>query len=379
MSKCTIFVELDEPTRQYTPGDTVRGEVHVMVNSDCKCDALTVELAWETHGRGNHAEGVHTLDVPFQGQWTSGTEHRYPFEFELPNGPYTYHGHYLNVDWYVRANADIPWAIDPKGKTEVLLGPGDPTSNGSDPDSYINRGEFHTGLSQLQPHATTGNGCMIVVALPFLGFGLLTMVAPFFDTSGEVDFFSALFGLVFAAAGGAMLFGALRNPMAKMKLGQVDVELPDEALQPGDALPVTVRVDAAARGKLDEAKATLICRERVVSGSGTNRTTHTEDILSEALFLQEKSTPGGPRLVMEGTHRLPDDAAPSFYADDNELLWLVEVHVDVPNWPDYKTEHYFEVLPKVSAGSGNSRPEDGEAGGSGSNKNAPELEPGTLW
>lgn len=365
MSKCTILVELDEPTRQYVPGATVRGEVQVRVNSDCKCDVLTIELAWETHGRGNHAEGVHMLEVPFQGTWTDGEEYRYPFEFVLPNGPYSYHGHYLNVDWYVRAKADIPWAIDPKGKTEVLLG----ADEKSDPDSYINRDEFHTGLAQLQSRAYGGTGCLALIALPFIGFGLVAMVAPFMDSSNDSSVFSAIFGLVFAAIGGAMLFGALRNPMAKIMLGSVNVDFPDEPLQPGSTLPIAVDIDAKARGKLVEAKAALICREHVVSGSGTNRTTYTQDVFSETIFLQEHPGTAGQRLIMKGTHQLPDDAAPSFYAADNELLWLIEVHVEVPNWPDYKREHYLEVLPRAGAAPGQTS----------TNQREPALEEGALW
>ena len=53
---------------------------------------------------------------------------------------------------------------------------------------------------------------------------------------------------------------------------------------------------------------------------------------------------------MEGTHRLPDDAAPSFYADDNELLWLVEVV-----------------------------PAPGNDTLSGETTNQPELEEGAVW
>ncbi|WP_168210549.1 vacuolar protein sorting-associated family 26 protein [Persicimonas caeni] len=362
MSKCTILVELDDPTRQYVPGDLVSGEVHVTVDSDCKCDALMVELAWETHGRGNHAEGVSTLDIPFQGTWSAGDEHTYPFRFTVPNGPYTYHGHYLNVDWYVRARADIPWAIDPKGKADFLVGPGPKT----DPASYINTDEWHDGLDTKQAPSAANAGCLFFFGMVFGGFGVFMMMM-ILATGGDAgaSVMAALGGLVFLAIGGSMMFAAVRNPLAQKKLGTVEVTLPDEVLHPGNSLPVTVTLDADARDDITIATATLMCRERVVSGSGTNKSTHTEDILVEPLELEETAGAPGGRMVLEALHRLPQDAAPSFYADDNELLWLVEVHVDVPNWPDYKEERFFEVRPGVGRGAGEEK--------------KPALEAGAVW
>jgi hypothetical protein len=55
-----------------------------------------------------------------------GTQHTDPFEFTLPKeGPYTYHGKNLNVDWQLEARSDIAWARDPVAREDILVTPGD--------------------------------------------------------------------------------------------------------------------------------------------------------------------------------------------------------------------------------------------------------------
>ena len=120
MSKCHIWIEIDDPDRVYHPGDTVGARVHVDVDEDVTCDGLEVTRQWSTHGRGNAEAGDTRFKRLFSGEWKAGTTHSYRVEFVIPNGPYSYHGHYLNVDWYVRARADIPWAFDPKAEADFF-------------------------------------------------------------------------------------------------------------------------------------------------------------------------------------------------------------------------------------------------------------------
>lgn len=42
---------------------------------------------------------------------------------------------------------------------------------------------------------------------------------------------------------------------------------------------------------------------------------------------------------------IPKDSPASFYADDNELSWLIAVHIDVARWPDWTRELYLDVRP----------------------------------
>ena len=122
MAKCDLAIEFERSDRRYRPGETVSGKVTVQVNAKVQCNGLTVKRLWHTHGKGNYAEGSDSVEeVVFSGEWWPGETHAYPFAFEVPAAPVSYHGEVLNVDHYVAARADIPWAIDPKAEEDFLL------------------------------------------------------------------------------------------------------------------------------------------------------------------------------------------------------------------------------------------------------------------
>ncbi len=112
MSRVEMAIEFDEPTLMYEGGAPIQGQVVVRVHEQTECKGLDIELGWRSTGRGALPEHVAFKQMLFVGQWAIG-EHRYAFQCHAPQGPYTYRGHYLNVDWYARARVDVPWARDP--------------------------------------------------------------------------------------------------------------------------------------------------------------------------------------------------------------------------------------------------------------------------
>ena len=111
---------LDRADRRYRIGEVVAGRVEVRVDADCTCNGLEVTRLWATHGKGNRAQGAEESQTLFTGTWRAGETHDYEFRFTIPPGPLTYHGEYLNVDHYIQATADIPWAFDPSAEEELL-------------------------------------------------------------------------------------------------------------------------------------------------------------------------------------------------------------------------------------------------------------------
>ena len=102
----------------------------VQAAQECTCQAVTLSRQWRTHGRGNRAKGSpRTMTLATKETLPPGIPRRYPFEFKAPGGPATYHGHYLNLDWYVRATAEVQsvwgalFARDPRQEAEILLQP----------------------------------------------------------------------------------------------------------------------------------------------------------------------------------------------------------------------------------------------------------------
>ena len=115
MSKCDISIEFDAENRTYRGGETVSGRVLVEVNKDLTSNGIKLIHFWQTHGYGNTDAGERVEEMlDTDSQLFAGEVRTYPFSFVADRQPLTYHGHYVNIDHYVRVEVDVPWAIDPK-------------------------------------------------------------------------------------------------------------------------------------------------------------------------------------------------------------------------------------------------------------------------
>jgi len=232
-NKSDIQIELDEGSPTYEAGDTIRGAVRTEVNKDCQCNNLILSLEWYTHGRGDTVERRVDQQSLFQGEWTAGGYHFYNFELTVPPGPYTYHGRYLNVDWRLRARADIPWAMSPTDESEVLV---EPSGNEDSFQKVVNRSE-DTFVSTSGDESVSMWG--ILFAIPFLIGGLLVLPAAI--VSEEPTAWLAALG--FLGGGGYILFRSLRNALAEQRLGNVNVHLNPTEAHPGESLRCRVDVE----------------------------------------------------------------------------------------------------------------------------------------
>lgn len=324
MAKCDLTIELEEPNRTYSGGDHVRGTVLVRTDSSVNCSGLEVESIWETHGRGNVAKGTPFQQTVYSGEWQPG-EYRYDFDLEVARWPPTYHGHYLNVEHYVRVRARIPWAFDPKTSVPIRV----VTMDGPDvipipePTQLANILVFFL---------------LAIFGLTFLGFGVACILQP---------------TMLLFIGGVACIFAGLWfffKWLPKWKLGQVEYRLDQSQLAPGEALTGLLSIQPRSSLNINQITLLLSARESCVSGSGSNRRTHqhvlfeaTEPLAAAATIAPGKSANYPFRL------QLPDTAAPSLELDDNQLLWSLKVHVDIPRWPDWHNEKSFAVIPRLNA------------------------------
>lgn len=347
MAKCDLEIVFEEPDRTYQPGDTIRGFVGVTVNQDCRCRGLTLTRQWKAHGRGNTKRGAKERQHLFEGEWEAGDQHVHPFEFQVPAGPLTYHGHYLNVDWVLSARADIPWAFDPKAEEDVVVVRGDYTGDldhgprfsagaaGSQGDVKWSRvifGAVFAGFAAFFLFASTCT--MGLGGLAEGGWGALSMT-PFL-----------LMPLLFMGVGGWMIYGGIRNSLARRRLGDVKVDVQPTAVRSGDEVQVEVAFTPKTTVRANEIRTELSGQEVVVSGSGTNKTTHRHTVASQPAQLAEAlEVEAGEPVHLVTTLRVPPDAGPSFRASDNRLDWKVEVHIDVAGWSDFLTSWTLEVTP----------------------------------
>jgi hypothetical protein len=364
MAKCDLRIEFDKQQRQYFVGDVVRGRIHVDVTADCTCNGLNLEGLWRAHGRGNQYEQTCFTETAFTGQWLAGSSESYPFEFKVPAGPLTYHGHNLNVDWYISATVDIPWALDPSTEEDfvVAIEPGDDVivsigSEGALPELEKYLGEsassvdgFEVSGLEVNDGSQSMKSLKPLIAFIFLGF---TMVfGCVFGSLGlsEFGYLGLCFTLFPLGIGLTGFFFMLRNTIAERKLGEVKVELePGALVAPGGQVTVNVRFCPKVAVDVTSIIATFNGQERVIRGSGSNRTTHTHELFDSSITLCDSRQIGaGEEVVLTGQMELPDDAQYSFGAGDNFLEWKANVHIDIPRWPDWSSLKVFIVYPKTA-------------------------------
>lgn len=344
MAKCELEVVLKERDAVFRTGDRVEGVVVAKLDKSVTCKRLRCLLQWRTHGRGNRDSGTEVFLDLFSGDWLGDRSYEYPFEFTVPEGPPTYHGHFLNIDWYVLATADIPWALDPKAEAEFRKLPGEPQEHPAEPFRAAEPG------TKVQYRPAPGDfpkwaGCAFAIPILALfvagGFDLL----PF--EVGGFGLFCMVGALATLMAGSALVFVAMRNKMAAKKLGQVDVTVSDTRLRPGESFSMELRFGPKEQVDLRPITAVLVCYERCISGSGTNQTTHTHEVSRDEIVLREAGPVRPPEMVdTRAEFTIPDDAPPSFSSGNaNSLIWYLQVRVDVPRWPDWSQHVPLTVDP----------------------------------
>lgn len=340
MAKCELNVVLDRPNATYAAFEPITGRVEVSVDGDCRCDGLTLTAQWFTHGRGNQASGDGEKLELFKGNWTAGDTPHYTFELHGLDGPLTYHGHDLNVDWRLVARADIPWALDPKGERELILVRGD-----AKPDRLTQLIQPVVRSADVARAAPFVGACFgLVFALPGLGVAIGGVVGLAAGELGAVMMIP--FGLIFMAVGGLITFMVLRNSIAARRLGEVDLGVAPSTLQAGQVVRVHLGFRPPKDVTINSIKATLVGKEEVVRGSGTNKSTYRHELFrEETTLMEQKRLHRLEDVALDAALTLPADAPPSFNAPSNALVWSVNVHIDVEGWPDWSLEEPLVVLP----------------------------------
>lgn len=333
MPKCDLQIQFERPDRTYKLGEPISGVVKVAAHEDFQCRKVMVIREWKTQGRGNPTTGgeegiIFAEEASFQ----SGELKEYPFRFFGLAGPVSYQGHYLSVEWKLRAQVDLPMAVDAKCEEKFLLVPGETSEKivlGSD-EQTEEAVDTATALDERRSMAK-------VLAIPFFVLGLI-MIA----VSGWYPL-ALLLGLAAAGFGGWQIFFMLRNHLAQQKLGRIEAWVQPDKVQPGDQLECIVTMPLA---RLQKITASLKAEERVMSGSGNHKSTHTHTVLEHTI-----EQTGSNAVAQENEMRfmlplqVPADAPSTFYAPDNALHWFIRVHIEIRDWPDWLEEFPITVVP----------------------------------
>ncbi|MBI2571846.1 MAG: hypothetical protein HYV63_32960 [Candidatus Schekmanbacteria bacterium] len=354
MSSCSLRVEFDDSRRSYEPGQEIRGRVVVMVDKDVTCKKLEITQVWKTHGRGNAQMRCLDRALHASPEWSAGRQYAYPFSFRAPAMPLTYHGNLLNVDHYVDATADIPWARDPRASEDYVLTPG--------PNSH--RDYLATPPDFTKQGTEPASGCARALGWILLPLIIVLLVG------------LAVFILPIALI--VLVVGYVRRRAAESKLGPVDVTLnapllPEPAdttskahrvaaaftsgskrkragkhvIIPGQVVQFTIAFTPPGALEITRISARVGAEESVRAGSGTDAKTFTHQIWQQDLELSgSMSPPAGMPVRRTVEVAFPDVPAYSFEITDNKLSWTMSVRVDIPHWPDWVRDVAIVMIPR---------------------------------
>lgn len=335
MAKCDLSIELDDSDRVYVGGQWIKGVIRVRADTDVTCKGLEVKSVWRTHGRGNVAKGEADSAIVFEGPWQSGDEAEYPFKLRVADWPPTYHGFNLNIEHSIDVRAKLPWAFDAKASQPFVMTP-------------VRVDQNVTGGKAIELTGAAAMTAMVIFLIAFIG------------VSGMIVWNVGPIALAFIAIPVALMAGyGLYRWLPKWVLGDVTCELAKPYSQPGETIRGELVLRPGKRVKINGITVSLEGTEKCVSGSGSNRTTHTHKVHRQTMELAEPTT-----LAMGQEQRfaiecqVPGDAPYSVNLSDNDIHWDATVRVALPSWPDWTKTFRVEVRPSGNVADETSLPSD---------------------
>lgn len=131
MSTTRLWIKLapgpwpgDQYEHCYAVGGEVTGELILKSPDGQRATNVAVELEWETSGRGTRDHKIVHKEILHEGDIPALADMQLPFKLLVPGeGPITYHGQLINVNWKITARIDIKWAIDQTEETRLSVLP----------------------------------------------------------------------------------------------------------------------------------------------------------------------------------------------------------------------------------------------------------------
>ena len=310
---------------------------------------------WAIHGIGEREVGGEEEETLFEGTWETAGEYCYPFSLDLPNGPFSYDGEKVSLDWFVRAEADLEWNIEPRGDRSFLLRPG--LEPGEDSyqvgiaGSYLGPGEPKIE-SEVSPKTTTLLGAWAtLIGLLLLGLGCLILGLWLVLLGVEpVDLVViAIAGAIFAFSGAGAVYGfKIRTLKGEAALGRVSVDLDRTRFSPGEEVEIIIEIVPQDLIHLEVVQFTLMCQEETDTGVrgetfiAARRIAEESRVISDSLdVLIDKEEV----LTLRETIRIPEEGPYSFASVKSSLRWSLMVDVILKKWPRWTRRIDVEVVP----------------------------------
>lgn len=324
--KVTFHINFDKKEPVYTAGSTVSGKVIISPLESFECRNIVVSIFWSTHGKGNL--DINELQSISSGpqRIVQGKDIIIPFSCQLPVSPLSYHGTFVNVDYYIKAKVDLALKTDPYFERDFLVLPGETYF----PSSKSLR------TKMLKPRKAPDK------TSPAYWITLITLLA-------ILTFFFLSFWFVFLILFIVFSYRPLMNKYAIKKTGTITVEAGNGVISPGKKLPLSLCFTPKADLQLNCALVILSAEEKAISGSGSSRKNYSHKIVEEHFELPiEMNLRKGENVKSQIDITIPDISAYSFDSGDNSVSWGLTIHIGIEKWPDWKKNIDLLLCPDVN-------------------------------
>lgn len=319
---------LDRADRTYRPGEEITGRVILwMTRALWRCE-VRLAIHWRTSGAGDVSRGEPVaIDLVVDERVEAG-ERLLPFSLPAPDGPPTYAGTLIRVEWVLEAFVRSSEGVANIEEDFVLVDARATVLDGKP------RGKVRS-RSLVKVPTTPGLG-----VAAFLGVTALTSVLLGTSLGGGWNCLCSAPGLLFAGIALSMIPGGL----AAERLGPLLLEVAEE-VAPGEHLRVALRFEPPKRMTLDAIDVTLCAEERATSGAGASRRDETREVARYTVRLTSRLIVDPSGFSGEVELAVPPDAPVSFAAADSSIRWTLRVEIDIPDWPDWRIALPVVVVP----------------------------------
>lgn len=308
MAKNKLAVELRSPRESYRSGDTIDVIVHVDAEAEVQCKALTLNLGWATHGKGNRDKAVDSSESIYAGAIPAGHS-QYEGSVVVPNLssklPSTYNGHFLNIDWFVSAAADIPWAFDPKDEVRVYV-------EASESEQETPPVQWTAEPVKMRGHFAGWMFLAVLLIAAAIFVGLKNMGI----------------AVIIALPAAYALMRCAGERSQQKALGVVEFGAWPPKAEAGMTVMALAKITPPSDVLIEKASVKLRLTESATSGSGTDKTTHRHVAWEvEETVAEDERIRAGESFVNEVPIETPRDLPPTFSAASNTLDWTIEFMV----------------------------------------------------
>jgi hypothetical protein len=365
MNIMDVQVLFDRADRRYRFGDEVSGKVIVSAEHfDFTFSKVWFAYGWRTHGKGDRDKGGED-DLILAAEKTSlraGEHKEFSFRFQVPNGPVTYHGHYLNVDWYLTAHVIGPPGAVFECEQDFLLLGGDPTG-------AIDLGHKEVALqdipvrSPVEPSSSTGllevkaggpksssphSRIKKLILSSAWWIGILGFTVLGFGTTfglGRDAIRWGIVGIFVAVAIAAIYYGVVTYAFRqRLEMGGVWVK--PAIVYPGCHVNCHVDFRTKKEAYLHNIKASIYAQECVSRTVGT--TTQTDHYtVSERTLVKpfDEQVSEGRSISFDCVLPVEADAPATFDSTNNHLEWKIRLEVELERWLGWDKTFPITVLP----------------------------------